>query len=293
MDLVALASWFDEHRRALPWREPGTTAWGVLVSEVMLQQTPVARVESAWRAWLERWPTPQDLAQSSVADALRQWGTLGYPRRARNLHQQAVLITDQFGGHVPSDPNLLETLPGIGPYTARAVASFAFGAAHPVADTNVNRVLARSEEGVAGSGHWGSREGMARVEAVLNEVSTKDYPRLNLAMMELGALVCQARVPLCERCPLATSCAWKREGYPVEEHVLPKRQARYEGSDRQARGRILAKLRAEPGGLDRTELLAGAPSRSQASRALESLVADNLVTEVEGRDEPRYTLRGD
>jgi A/G-specific adenine glycosylase len=292
VDLVALNRWFADNRRDLPWREAGTTPWGVLVSEIMLQQTPVARVEPVWREWIDRWPTPRDLAESSVADAVRHWGTLGYPRRARNLHRQAVIITDEHGGVVPRDVDSLLALPGIGHYTARAVAAFAFGDRHPVADTNVTRVVARVTEGVAFAGHWSAKDALIRVDGVLRSQTDAHYPAANLAIMELGALVCRARSPQCSECPLAAQCLWRQAGYPVDEAVVPKKQARFEGSDRQARGRLLALLRDNHDPVGQTDLLATHESRSQALRALDSLLTDGLVVEVVQGEEPHYALNG-
>ena len=293
VDLVALDRWFSDNRRNLPWRQPGTTPWGVLVSEIMLQQTPVARVEPVWSEWLERWPTPADLAESSVADAVRHWGTLGYPRRARNLHRQAVIITDEYGGEVPRDVDSLLKLPGIGHYTARAVAAFAFGDRHPVADTNVTRVIARVMEGVAFAGHWSTKDGLTKVDSVLEAQTDADYPVTNLAIMELGALVCRARGPLCSECPLAKQCLWRHAGFPLDEAVVPKKQARFEGSDRQARGRLLALLRNSHDAVGQTDLLATHRPTSQAMRALNSLLTDGLVVEVVRGEEPHYALNGE
>lgn len=290
MDLILLTDWFAANRRQLPWREEGTTPWGVLVSEVMLQQTPVARVEPVWREWMELWPTPADLADATVADAVRMWGTLGYPRRARNLHRQAVDITAHHNGVVPSGVHDLLALPGIGHYTARAVASFAYGLREPVADTNVTRVIARADAGYAFGAHWSMAQAMDRVDTTLSGVADSDYPATNLAIMELGALVCRARSPLCDQCPLASTCEWRKAGYHVDESVLPKKQARYEGSDRQARGRLLRVLRESSAPVGRSELLATHQPRSQARRALDSLVADGLVVEVEAGEEPLFSL---
>jgi A/G-specific adenine glycosylase len=293
VDLRGLDQWFSDNRRDLPWRLANTTAWGVLVSEIMLQQTPVARVEPVWREWMDRWPTPADLAAATVADALRSWGTLGYPRRARNLHRQAVIITENHGGMVPRDVTTLLTFPGIGHYTARAVAAFAFGDRHPVADTNVTRVIARVVEGVAFAGHWSTKDSLTRVDEILESHTDAHYPVMNLAIMELGALVCRARNPRCSECPLALHCRWRREGFPADEAVKPKRQPRFEGSDRQARGRLLAVLRANPDSVSRSELLATHQPRSQARRALSSLLADRLVVELEQGEEPQYALNDD
>jgi A/G-specific adenine glycosylase len=290
VDFRALDGWFANNRRDLPWRAPGTTPWGVLVSEIMLQQTPVARVEPVWREWMRRWPTPADLAASSVADALRHWGTLGYPRRARNLHHQALIITSEHGGIVPRDVEALLKLPGIGHYTARAVAAFAFGDRHPVADTNVTRVIARVTEGVAFAGHWSAKDALSRVDNLLHSQTDSHYPVANLAIMELGALVCRARSPQCSECPLAAQCLWRQEGFPVDEAVVPKKQARFEGSDRQARGRLLAVLRDNHDAVGQSELLSAHQPQSQAMRALKSLLADRLVVEVMQGEEPHYAL---
>lgn len=292
MDLLSLNRWFADNRRDLPWREADTTAWGVLVSEIMLQQTPVARVEPVWRDWMDRWPSPEDLAASSVADAVRHWGTLGYPRRARNLHRQAVIITDEHDGSVPREVDTLLQLPGIGQYTARAVAAFAFGDRHPVADTNVTRVIARATEGVAFAGHWSAKESLARVDDLLHAQRDDHYPITNLAIMELGALVCRARTPQCSRCPLAAQCLWRQAGFPLDDAVVPKKQARFEGSDRQARGRLLALLRDHHDPVGQSQLLAAHQPQSQARRALNSLLADSLVVEVAQGEEPHYALNG-
>ena len=292
MDLLSLNRWFADNRRDLPWREADTTAWGVLVSEIMLQQTPVARVEPVWRDWMDRWPSPEDLAASSVADAVRHWGTLGYPRRARNLHRQAVIITDEHDGIVPREVDTLLQLPGIGQYTARAVAAFAFGDRHPVADTNVTRVIARATEGVAFAGHWSAKESLARVDDLLHAQRDDHYPITNLAIMELGALVCRARTPQCSRCPLAAQCLWRQAGFPLDDAVVPKKQARFEGSDRQARGRLLALIRDHHDPVGQSQLLAAHQPQSQARRALNSLLADSLVVEVAQGEEPHYALNG-
>ncbi len=141
--------WYADHARDLPWRAADRTPWGVLVSEVMLQQTPVARVLPQWLAWMERWPTPSDLADAAPGDAVRAWDRLGYPRRALRLHAAAVALRDEHGGEVPDDHAQLLALPGIGSYTAAAVASFAFGQRYAVVDTNVRRVHARAVTGAA------------------------------------------------------------------------------------------------------------------------------------------------
>ena len=193
-------AWYDGAARDLPWRAPGVGAWPVLVSEVMLQQTPVDRVLPAWTAWLERWPTPAALAADSPGEAVRMWGKLGYPRRALRLVACARAIVERHGGVVPSDVAELERLPGIGAYTARAVAVFAYGRRHPVVDTNVRRVVARAVEGSGEAGPPSARRDHAAVEALLPG-DPGEAAVVSIALMELGALVCTARAPRCERCP--------------------------------------------------------------------------------------------
>ena len=149
IDSGQLLRWYEHARRDLPWRRPGVTPWQILVSEFMLQQTPVARVEPIWLDWVARWPTPSATAAASAADVLRAWGKLGYPRRAKRLHECATAIAAEHGDVVPDDVETLLSLPGIGAYTARAVACFAYGKRVPVVDTNVRRVVARAVYGRA------------------------------------------------------------------------------------------------------------------------------------------------
>ncbi|MDQ1572978.1 MAG: A/G-specific adenine glycosylase, partial [Actinomycetota bacterium] len=250
-------------------------AWGILVSEIMLQQTPVARVIPRLEQWLERWPTPAALADASPGDAVRAWERLGYPRRALNLHAAAVAITERHGGVVPDDVNELLALPGIGHYTARAVAAFAYGRRHPVVDTNVRRVLSRAVDGVADAGPPSTKRDLAAMEAQL-PTDDADARLFNAAAMELGAVVCTARAPRCDACPIASQCAWRAAGYPPYDGVRRVAQKRYEGSDRQVRGVILAALRAS-----RSVSAAGIeslwPEPIQRGRALDGLIIDGLV----------------
>lgn len=237
IDPAVLLAWYEREQRDLPWRRPGVTPWQILVSEFMLQQTPVARVEPVWLSWIARWPTPSATAAASAADVLRAWGKLGYPRRAKRLHECATVIAAEHGDRVPSDVDVLLTLPGIGVYTARAVACFAYGQRVPVVDTNVRRVVARAVHGRADSP--ASSRDLADVEALLPEGA--DAPRFSVALMELGATVCTARTPRCGLCPL-TACTWRSLGYPAA--TTPARQVqRYAGTDRQVRGRLLDVLR--------------------------------------------------
>ncbi|MCR2826777.1 A/G-specific adenine glycosylase [Microbacterium sp. zg.Y909] len=281
-DLAApLIAWYRENARDLPWRHPEFGAWGVLVSEFMLQQTPVARVIPHLEAWLERWPDPAALAAAPPAEAVRQWANLGYPRRALWLHRAAVEIRDLHGGVVPADVAALLALTGIGDYTARAVAVFAYGQRHPVVDTNTRRVLARAVDGRSQPGAPARRD-LAAMAAVL-PADDAGAAVVNAATMELGAVVCTARAPRCEACPLAHLCAWRAAGYP-DTGDDRRRQARYEGSDRQARGAVLRVLReAAAHAVPAEAVIADWPDPRQRDRAIDSLIADGLVEASEGR----------
>src|SRR3954468_12494782 len=237
----AIVDWYATAARDLPWRRPGVDAWAVLVSEVMLQQTPVARVEPVWRVWTARWPTPAALAAASPADVIRAWGKLGYPRRALRLREAAAAITERHGGGVPSDVAVLEALPGIGTYTARAVACFGHGLPQPVVDTNVRRVVARLV-------HGRPRDRNARAPdpariAPLTPPDPARAVRFSVAAMELGALVCVAGTPRCGACPVRDRCVWRVVGRPPDDGP-PRRVQKFAGTDRQVRGRLLDVLRA-------------------------------------------------
>jgi len=275
-DLAApLLAWYRANARNLPWRAPEFGAWGVLVSEFMLQQTPVARVIPHLEAWLQRWPTPTDLAGAAPADAVRQWANLGYPRRALWLHRAAIEIRDRHAGVVPRDVEALLALTGIGDYTARAVAVFAYGDRHPVVDTNTRRVLARAIDGRSQPGPPAKRD-LAAMAALL-PTDLADAAAFNAATMELGAVVCTARAPRCEACPLAAVCAWRAAGYP-DTGDDRRKQARYEGSDRQARGAILRALReADAHELPHGDVAADWPDATQRDRAIDALIADGLI----------------
>lgn len=275
-----LIEWYRQNARDLPWRHPEFGAWGILVSEFMLQQTPVARVIPRLEAWLARWPSPADLAADSPAEAVRAWANLGYPRRALWLHRAAAEITQRHAGIVPRDVDALLALSGIGDYTARAVAVFAYGDRHPVVDTNTRRVLARVVDGRSQPGPP-ARGDLAAMSVEL-PAGLADAAVFNAATMELGAVVCTARAPRCEACPLAHVCRWRADGYPNTGDDRRK-QARYEGSDRQARGAALQALRGAPGtGIGSEQLLADWPDASQRDRAIDSLVADGLIEAVNG-----------
>jgi A/G-specific adenine glycosylase len=276
-----LIAWYRQNARDLPWRRPEFGAWGVLVSEFMLQQTPVNRVIPHLRAWLARWPAPTALAAEAPAEAVRQWANLGYPRRALWLHRAAVEIRDRHAGVVPRNVDALLSLTGIGDYTARAVAVFAYGDRHPVVDTNTRRVLARAIDGRSQPGPP-SRADLATMAALLPD-DTADAAIVNAATMELGATVCIARVPQCGICPIASACAWRTSGYPDTGDVR-RRQARYDGSDRQARGAVLRSLRdASAAGIRSTELIADWADGLQRDRAITSLADDGLIELIDGR----------
>lgn len=275
-----IIDWFAVSGRALPWREPGFPAWGTLVSEFMLQQTPVDRVIPRLAEWLERWPTPADLAAAPPGEAVRAWANLGYPRRALWLHRAAVEITERHGGVVPYDVEALLSLPGVGDYTARAVAVFAYGSRHPVVDTNTRRVLARAVDGDGEPGPPSSRRDLAALEAVLPEDLAEAHA-FNAGIMELGAIVCTARNPRCDACPIADACAWRLAGYPPFDGKRKAAQKRYEGSDRQVRGLIMAELRAAHIPVSRGEIDSLWPDADQSERALAGLLADGLAVERE------------
>jgi A/G-specific adenine glycosylase len=279
--------WYASHARDLPWRLPGATAWSVLVSEIMLQQTPVARVLPAHAAWLARWPTPPSLAAAAPGDAVRQWGRLGYPRRALWLHATARILTDDHAGQVPASVQALRGLPGVGSYTAAAVASFAFGQRHAVLDTNVRRVLARLVRGEEMPPRSASAAEVRLAEALLPAAPGR-AARWSVAVMELGALVCTAARPDCAGCPVARQCAWRRAGSPAG----PARPAaqRYLGSDRECRGRLLGVLREAAGPVAAARLEAAWPDRPQRARALGALVADGLAAALE---QQMFALPGD
>jgi A/G-specific adenine glycosylase len=288
----AVLEWYGGHARDLPWRGPGATPWSVLVSEIMLQQTPVARVVPAHARWLARWPTPAALAAEPPGEAIREWGRLGYPRRALRLHQTATILTTRHGGVVPADIKALRALPGIGSYTAAAVASFAFGQRHAVLDTNVRRVLARLISGRPAPGNAPSAAEVALAESLL-PAEPAVAARWSVAVMELGALVCTAAAPACGVCPVAGECAWSK-GLAAGEAPRPagtarRRAQRYDGTDRQCRGRLLAVLRESGTPVSRADFDAVWADQPQLARALDGLVADGLVDPL---PDGRYALPG-
>ncbi|GAE71803.1 A/G-specific adenine glycosylase [Cutibacterium acnes JCM 18916] len=271
--IEAICAWFDANGRDLPWRRPGTSAWGVLVSEVMSQQTPMSRVIGPWHEWMNRWPTPDDLAEEDSGEAVAAWGRLGYPRRALRLHSCAVAIATEHDGVVPNSYDELVALPGIGDYTASAVVSFAFGGRATVLDTNVRRLIARAESGIANC-----PTSVTRAERVVADALVPDEDvraaKWAVASMELGALVCTARSPQCEVCPIRDSCRWVIDGKP--DNAPARRGQPWKGTDRQCRGVIMDVVRnsSRGEGPDGSFRLARARSGIEV---LESLLDDGLV----------------
>lgn len=270
-------AWGRAGLRDLPWRAT-RDPWAVLISEVMAQQTGVDRVVPKWREALGRWPTPAAMAAVPLGEVLELWAGLGYPRRARDLHATAVRVVADHGGRVPDRLDSLLALPGIGPYTARAVLVFAFEQPGVgVVDTNIARVLARS----AGR-PLSARDAQSTADSL---VPPADPWLWNQALMEVGARHCRP-TPRCDDCPVGPACAWAATGRPdpdpaVGSAGVSRRQSRFAGSDRQARGRVLAALLEGPLGPDTARAAAGVDDPARADRIVGSLVADGLVVGAE------------
>ena len=274
MPAKIVLAWYGNNARDLPWRRT-RDPWAVIVSEVMLQQTPVPRVVPVYDSWMHRWPTPAALAEDSPGDAIRMWGRLGYPRRALRLHELAVVVTSRYGGEIPDRLEDLLALPGIGSYTARAVASFAFGQRHPVVDVNVRRVVSRCVDGVENAAPPRDRRDLEAMEKwVPPDPATASV--FAVAVMELGAVVCTARAPRCGYCPLAGGCAWQLAGRPAYDGPRPTAQT-WTGTDRQARGALMAVLRDSESAVPAHTLNDAWADAVQRRRALDGLIADGLV----------------
>lgn len=272
-----ILGWFDTSARELPWRSD-SRPWPVMVSEFMLQQTPVARVLPVFEAWMSRWPTPAALAAESSGEAVRAWGKLGYPRRALRLHAAAVAIVDRHGGEVPEDADALRALPGVGDYTAAAIGSFAFGQRQVVLDTNVRRLFARVVDGTEFPATSISVAERALATSLLPE---REAARWAAATMELGALICTARSPQCGACPIADTCTWNLAGRPSHDGP-PRRGQAYAGTDRQVRGKLLDVLRNADGPVPKAALDAAWEDAEQRERCLASLLDDGLMTLQDG-----------
>jgi len=283
-----LLEWYSDTARDLPWRREGVSAWQILMSEIMLQQTPVVRVAPIWEEWVQRWPVPSAMAASSQAEVLRAWGKLGYPRRALRLHECAGVLAAEHGDVVPEDVDILLSLPGIGSYTARAVACFAYGQRVPVVDTNVRRVVARAVHGNAEPGNPSNTRDLADVAALLPRTRAR-AATYSAALMELGALICTARTPNCENCPLP-NCAWVTSGKPAHTGP-PKKVQKFAGTDRQVRGKLMAVLRESHRPVERAQLDIVWPNDpGQRDRALHSLLVDGLVEQT---DDGLFALAGE
>ena len=278
LDARVLADWFAEQARPLPWRAADISAWGVLVSEIMLQQTPVARVEPSWYEWMARWPTPSALAAATPADVLRAWGKLGYPRRALRLREAAEVIAREHNDTVPSDVDTLLTLPGIGAYTARAVAAFAYRKRCPVVDTNVRRVIARAVHGAGDAGPASTNRDLADADALLPD-EDELAAQMSAALMELGQTICTVRNPRCADCPVFDSCAWQQAGRPAYSGPAKPVQ-KFAGTDRQVRGLLLDVLRDTSSPVPKSRLDIVWSDAGQRDRCLDSLLVDGLVEQT-------------
>lgn len=273
-----ILDWYAEHQRDLPWRRPEASAWSVMVSELMLQQTPVARVLPVHAAWLERWPTPASLAAEPTGEAVRAWGRLGYPRRALRLHAAATAIVERHDGEVPASYDDLLALPGVGDYTAAAIASFAYGRRHVVLDTNVRRVFARAVSGAEFPPTSVTRAERDLATGLLPD-DAATAATWAVAVMELGALVCTAASPRCPDCPVREQCAWVAAGRPAYDGP-PRRGQAWAGTDRQCRGRLLGVVRDAAGPVHRSALEAAWDRTDQRERCLAGLIDDGLLARV-------------
>ncbi|MGE3619085.1 MAG: A/G-specific adenine glycosylase [Acidimicrobiia bacterium] len=271
---AALLGWWAGRARDLPWRRT-RDPWEVLVCEVMAQQTTVARVAARWQPFLDRFPDPAACAAAPVADVLAAWSGLGYNRRALLLHRCATAVVERHGGRLPDELDALLALPGIGAYTARAVLAFAFERDHGVVDTNAARVLAR----------WaGGRLTPARAQAAADAAVVPGRAwAWNQAVLDLGASVCRRRAPSCTECPVAAACGWHRAGCPPPDPAdgsagVGRAQPRFEGSDRQGRGRLVAAAVRGPVGTGDLARVMGWPDEPErAERAAAALVAEGLL----------------
>ena len=274
-----IISWFKKNRRDLPWRK--TDTWGVLVSEFMLQQTPVNRVLPVYTEWMKRWPTPAKLAKATPAEVITAWGRLGYPRRALRLHECAKEITHNFKGKIPESQAELRELPGIGEYTAAAITAFAFEKRSLVLDINIRRLFARLFDGVETPTQSATKVEKSRYEELIPK---KDPHLWAAATMELGAVICTSQSPKCGACPVANVCTWRSLDYPKSDIV--KRRQSWHGTDRQCRGTIVQALR-ENEVLTKSQITQLWDVPSQLEKALLTLLDDGLI---ESRGKNKFSL---
>lgn len=274
-----ITQWFKENKRDLPWR--ATTPWGVMVSEFMLQQTPVVRVLPKWKEWMERWPKPGDLAEATPAQIITAWGRLGYPRRALRLHECAKIITRDFNNTVPRDEISLRALPGVGEYTAAAIAAFAYEERTLVLDVNIRRLFSRAIDGLEFP-----KASSSKVEQSLRLglLPGKEAHIWAAATMELGALICTSRNPNCSQCPIKEQCVWRGLSYPPSE--IKRKTQSWHGTDRKCRGVILQGLR-ENQSLTQSAINKLWEDSSQVEKAIKTLLADQLIQSLPGK---RYRL---
>ena len=270
-----IISWFKKNKRDLPWRK--TDTWGVLVSEFMLQQTPVNRVLPVYTEWMKRWPTPAKLAKATPAEVITAWGRLGYPRRALRLHECAKVITSEYKGVIPREESELRKLPGIGEYTAAAMVAFAFEGRSLVLDINIRRLFARIIDGVETPKLSATKDEKSRYEALIPK---KDPHLWAAATMELGALICTSQAPKCRICPVAKDCMWRSLDYPKSDVV--KRTQSWHGTDRQCRGTVVQALR-ENDVLTKAQIAQLWDVPSQLEKALITLLDDGLI-ELRGKE---------
>jgi A/G-specific adenine glycosylase len=272
-------AWYKKNKRELPWRN--TDAWGVLVSEIMLQQTPVARVLPVYNEWMKRWPTPAALAAATPAQVITAWGRLGYPRRALRLHDCAKVISTQYKGKIPTTQSELRELPGVGDYTSAAIIAFAFEGRSLVLDINIRRVFARVIDGIEVPTAAPTKSERQEREKL---IPSKNPHVWAAATMEFGALICTAKNPKCGQCPLADQCIWRSLDYPLSDQ--PKRTQSWHGTDRQCRGVIVQALRENPA-LSKKEIMQLWDVPSQVEKALLTLLEDGLLVEQKGQ---RFSL---
>ena len=274
-----ISSWFKKNKRDLPWRK--TDSWGILVSEFMLQQTPVNRVLPVYNQWMERWPTAAHLAKATPAEVITAWGRLGYPRRALRLHECAKVITKELKGKIPTTEVELRKLPGVGEYTAAAMVAFAFSGRSLVLDINIRRLFTRLFDGAESPTTSATKEEKVRYEELIPK---KDSHIWAAATMELGALVCTSQSPKCAICPVADKCLWRSLDYPKSD--LVKRRQSWHGTDRQCRGAVVQALR-ENEVLTKAQIAQLWDVPSQLDKALLTLLDDGLI---EARGKSKYSL---
>lgn len=268
-----VTSWWAKSARDLPWRE-SRDPWLVLVSEVMAQQTQVERVIPKWHAFIARFPTVSSAAAASPGELIELWDGLGYNRRALQLHACAVHVEERFGGTIPDDLDALLSLPGVGPYTARAVLAFAFEQDVGVLDTNVGRVLAR----ISGTS-LGGTDAQRFADALVGPGQGWEW---NQAILDFGATICQKRTPRCSECPVRDVCGWGGNGPDpaVGSAGVGTGQSKFEGSDRQGRGRLVSRLRRGPVEIsDAGDVMGFVDAPERTARVLASLIADGLVVQ--------------